>query len=158
MINLRTVLKLLADIEKWYPYILSVVVIISIVLWVPEHISSKFFQVRVVEAVLSISGILFGFLITVLTLLLQATSKSLQAIKDVNRFDELVSYNKQAVYNTIIVMTSSLLFLIIVDEPYILLKYAFLGFNICHLWLFLVICMVLNTYRYTRIFYVLIKS
>lgn len=151
-------LQILKVLEEVYPYLISTVIVVSIWKFIPNEFISKIFLVRIIESVLTISGILFGFLMTVLTLLLQTNTEGIKAIKDANKFENLLNYNKHAVYNTVISMVVSLILLIFIDEEKNISMNKWYNLLLGYTWVFIISSMLLNTYRYTRIFYTLIKK
>lgn len=155
---MKVALKFLALWEKYNPYILSACLLIFFCKTTSEEVQRKIFRENIFESVLTLSGIAFGFLITVLSLLLQMTNRSLKMLKELDKFDLLISYNKQAVYNSAITMIMSLVLLILSSSkdfnPLASIDRVIIGY----LWLYLILCMVLDTYRYTSLFFKIVRS
>lgn len=155
---MKSVLKFLELWEKYYPYFLSIILLLIFYLYLPSKIQVKIFNENIFESVLTLSGISFGFLITVLSLLLQMTNRSLKMLKELDKFDLLISYNKQAVYNSALTMIFSLILLIITSNEDSPLLVSIHEIIIGHLWLYLILCMIFNTYRYTSLFFNIVRS
>lgn len=155
---MKDVLKFLAFWEKYYPYILSGCLLIIFCKTTSEEVQGRIFRENIFESVLTLSGIAFGFLITVLSLLLQMTNRSLKMLKELDKFDLLISYNKQAVYNAALTMIISLVLLIISSSQDFNPLESICGVIIGSLWLYLILCMVFNTYRYTSLFFKIVRS
>jgi len=155
---MRNALKFLEYWEKFYPYILSIILLIITYNYIPSEIKTKIFSGNIFESVLTLSGISFGFLITILSLLLQMTNRSLKMLKELDKFDLLISYNKQAVYNSAITMIISLVLLIMSSNENIAPQISIQELIIRYIWLYSIICVFFNTYRYTSLFFKIIKS
>lgn len=155
---MRKALKFLGDWEKYYPYILSVILIIVIYKYIPSELEFNIFRSNIFDSVLTLSGIAFGFLITVLSLLLQMTNRSLKLLKELDKFDLLISYNKQAVYNSAITMIFSLVLLIMFSNENITLPISYQELIVGYVWLYSILCMFFNTYRYTSLFFKIVRS
>ncbi|MEB2786382.1 hypothetical protein [Algoriphagus persicinus] len=144
--------------EKFYPYILSIIFIIIIYKYIPSELEVKIFSSNIFDSVLTLSGISFGFLITVLSLLLQMTNRSLKMLKELDKFDLLISYNKQAVYNSALTMIFSLILLIMFSNENITPPISSQELILGYIWLYLILCMIVNTYRYTSLFFKIVRS
>ena len=151
--------------ERYYPYILAIIfVVIAVVIsnlefikcikatdgnYLVDKITNKMFADTVLGNILTIGGILFGFLLTVLAIVLQMDSPNIKELKKVGRFHELVSYNKQAVLAILIMMIFTVVLLIsnncIDSYFYIVFKY---------IWGAVSVLSMLLTYRFLDIFYV----
>lgn len=155
---MRKALKFLEYWEKFYPYILSVILVVIAYKYIPEGMKIKIFSNNIFESVLTLSGISFGFLITVLSLLLQTTNRSLKMLKELDKFDLLISYNKQAVYNSALTMIFSLVLLIMLSSENNNFPNSLQELIIGYIWLYLILCTFFNTYRYTSLFFKIIRS
>lgn len=150
--------KILKLWESYYPIVLSTVITIIFFCFCPDVIAVKVFTKDIITVTITITGILFGFLLTVLALLMQSDSKSMKLIKVYGRFGELVKFNKRAVYSSALSLLLSLAFLIINDlKPEVYLQVCLLEI-FKWLWFFVVTATILKTYRYVDIFYNLIKD
>jgi hypothetical protein len=155
---MRKALKFLEIWEKYYPYILSIIFILIIYKYISPELEVKIFRSNIFESVLTLSGISFGFLITVLSLLLQMTNRSLNMLKELDKFDLLISYNKEAVYNSAITMIFSLALLIMFSDKIIDTPIPCHELVLGYIWLYLILCMFVNTYRYTSLFFKIVRS
>lgn len=155
---MKSVLKFLEFWEKYYPYLISILLLFIFYKYVPLDIQEKIFKENIFESVLTLSGISFGFLITVLSLLLQMTNRSLKMLKELDKFDLLISYNKQAVYNSALTMIFSLILLIFLTRSGPDFSLSNFELAVGYLWVYTIFCMMLNTYRYTSLFFTIVRS
>lgn len=151
--------KLLKSWENYYPAIISVFITLVFFTLCPDEIIKKVYTKEIINAIITISGILFGFLLTILALLLQSDNKSLRLIKIYGRFGELVLFNKRAVYSAAFALIISLVLLIIIDlndsKIYWIINFMKI---LKYVWFYSFIATLLKTYRYIDIFYNLIKE
>lgn len=63
------------------------------------------------DKAVEISSICFGFLLAVLTLLLQTQASKLEKIKDAGRFGDLIAFNRKAVLSSAVLALVSLLYI-----------------------------------------------
>lgn len=155
---MKRILKFLELWEKYYPYFISTLLLIIFHKTISVEVQARIFRENIFESVLTLSGIAFGFLITVLSLLLQMTNRSLKMLKELEKFDLLISYNKQAVYNSALTMIISLMLLIIYSSKDSNGLVSIYEIIIGYFWLYLIFCMVFNTYRYTSLFFKIVRS
>lgn len=144
--------------ESYYPAILSVLLTMIFFFLCKVSIKEKVFSKEIISVVVNIAGILFGFLLTVLALLLQSDSKSLKLIKVYGRFGELIKFNKSAVYSSALSLVLSLIFLIVIDLKPEISFHIYLYDFLKWFWFFILMTTLLKTYRYVDIFYNLIKE
>lgn len=123
-----------------------------------DKVKSVVFTKEIVNTCITISGVLFGFLLTVLALLLQSESKSILLIKEYGRFGELVQYNKIAVYSAASTLMLSFILLVTFDLSFTQEVWMLLFNVLKYLWVFFVFSTMTKTYRYIDIFYTLIKE
>ena len=83
---------------KDLPYIIITVLAVVAYLWC--DFSGLTYNDIVFSSSVDISGILFGFLITVLVLLLQFNGEGVVKLKKYNRFYDLININKRAIIFT----------------------------------------------------------
>lgn len=144
--------------EKLYPYVFSLV-IEGVFIFMPSKESFHIiFTEKLISSVFTISGIIFGFLLTVLALLVQANNPTMKRVRFQGRFNELISYNKQAVFSSLICLAFSTALLTIDSLDKAFLCYDKNFFWVPFLYSFSVLIMIFNTFRYTDIFYTLIKE
>lgn len=103
-------------------------------------------------AILAAISIIFGFLLTAFSILCQSNSRPVNELHLLDRFSELVIYNKKAVkcmfYN--IILTS--IFLLTHDKESDFVRYDFF----VAIWIYFIIYSSLLSYRFLNIFYKLI--
>lgn len=143
--------------EKKYPYILTAVISLTIyflrsnnyVQILKNHLLSESF----ISSLLATYSIIFGFLLTVLTLAVSSSSKGFSLLYESGRLSEYISYNKQAV-KTIFVSIIISLFILPITENTLnpcICKMALYFWGIMNLLSFIL------TYRFLDIFYALAK-
>jgi len=71
---------------------------------------------KFVDKTVDYSSISFGFLLTVLTILLQTQTKAIVNIKNAGRFNDLIKANKRGVALSLILVFVSILFLSLYDS------------------------------------------
>lgn len=109
------------------------------------------------DKLVDFSGILFGFLITVLTILIQTNNSATATLKKHDRFNDLISLNKVVITISAVVCAYTLGILALKESvplvhlPFIK-KWSLTGL------FFLTSSMVFKTYSYLRIFYKIIVS
>lgn len=144
--------------EKYYPYFIAVLYLILIFLpcvraILVSYISKalNMFNYRdLISQIMTVQSILFGFLLTVLAITIQGNTESISYIKKSGRFNELISFNKQAIYSSLIsVFVSLALYLLPTKEP---------SSTSLLLWFGLTMLSFLLALRYIRIFFLIIKE
>ena len=78
--------------------------------------SSEINMEKLVDKAVDYSSISFGFLLTVLAILLQTQTKAISAIKHAGRFGDLIQANKKGVVASIILVFMSIGYLSIKNE------------------------------------------
>lgn len=116
------------------------------------HFSDLFY-----DKLVDFTGIVFGFLITVLTILLQSNNESIKLLKKYNRFKDLIFYNKEVVVFSALICFYTILIIALKDNfnfgnPLTLKKYGLLFL------LFLITLMICKIYTFLKIFYTIIKE
>ncbi len=108
------------------------------------------------DKVLSFSSTLFGFLLAVLTLIIQSSSKTIENMKKNKSYSRLISYNKSIVYISGLLSLLSLIFLSINDtclskyyQFLLLYSSVCIGFSIA---------LVVDTIIFLHIFYSIILN
>lgn len=94
--------------EKFLSILLAIIIFVSdlSLRW-----SSKLDMERLVDKTVDYSSIGFGFLLTVLAILLQSQTKALLAIKNAGRFNDLINANKKGVIASLILVFISIVYL-----------------------------------------------
>ncbi len=109
------------------------------------------------DKLVDFTGIFFGFLLTVLTLLLQTNNEHIKRLKKLNRFNDLIFFNKEVVIISAIVCVYALFILACKENlhlfnPVIQKKYGGL------LLIFLLTVMISKTFTFLKIFYSIMKT
>lgn len=155
--------------EQYYPYIITIFILGGI-LWLSHNeyvnilktnnnsivlntINDKLFSDGVLNTILTIEGIIFGFLLAVLALTIQSTSLSIQELKKAGRFNEMIAYNKHSVICAFYTIIFTVI-LLLTNEcfegiAFTFFKYIWGGFTILN---------VILTYRFLDIFYTITKE
>lgn len=102
-------------------------------------------------AMLTSLSIIFGFLLTAFTSILQSASEPIKLLREYGRFKELVQYNKEAVICIFISVIMTSLFLLINDTSS---NCIFNAFKSC--WIISILLSTFLSYRFLYIFYKLI--
>ncbi len=89
-----------------------VILIVDLFFRLSSHLSMDKF----VDKTVDYSSISFGFLLTVLTILLQTQTKAIVNIKNAGRFNDLIKANKRGVALSLILVFVSILFLSLYDS------------------------------------------
>jgi hypothetical protein len=103
---------------------------------------------------IDVGGISFGFLLTVLTLLIQTENSVIKNLKKGNRFSELISFNKEVVICSILLFSFSLFLLIYGGEA---LKLNCIFSKLCVSIYFSIVTLTANkVFIFLRVFYSII--
>lgn len=140
--------------EKYSSYVIAL--IISILCFKFLDLS-KFSKSDILfDKTVDFSGIIFGFLITVLTILIQTNNAAISLLKKTNRFKDLLGFNKRVIFISALLCFYSVLILIFKE-------YSFYNYNdapqyFMTLYIFLFVTLILSTYGFLRIFYQVIRD
>lgn len=148
--------------EKYYPYLITLF-LLAIILWyansdrvnltILESTKKNLFSNGFLGSILTIESILLGFLLMVLTLTLQSNNKNMQELRKSKRFNELISYNRNAVIFS---------FWTIITTTIVMLTYGGLDHIVYSIFLYVwggcTLISVIATFRFLDIFYALIKE
>jgi hypothetical protein len=145
-------------IERYYPYLILAAYLILIFIPAVQVLLSEYIRKALISfayrdlisQVMTIESILFGFLLTVLAITVQTNTSAIIHIKEAGRFNELISFNKQSIYSSIITVFISLILYLLptkTPDPTILL-----------LWMGLTLLSFLLAFRYVRLFFIIIKE
>jgi hypothetical protein len=144
--------------ETWYPWIIGFLGAGLMYYLVPLALLDQLYNKDILASVLTIAGILFGFLLTMLTFLLQTNNSAMERIKRANRLRDVISYNRSAVYFAA-VLTLVGFILQVLEKTDFLSNQPVWSINIIRfLWLGIICMTVTHTYRYLDIFYTLITK
>lgn len=142
-------------IEKFGGIFLSAVV--TFIVWKYWNFFSFITEKDFFDKVIAITTTLFGFLLAVLTLIIQSNSPTVTTMKKHGSYKRLINYNKTIVILSAIVCFISLVLLLgreklIVEQHVEILKYS----GLVNLFLFLWTCF--DTFVFVLIFYKIILS
>lgn len=151
--------KLKKIIEKYYPIVISLVLTIAVFFWlssipVIREILRKLLSENCLAQIITIEVTLFGFLLAVLTIILQMENKMIEILKQYNRFDDLVCYAKSAIYSSFFIIFLAVIIIVIKDIslPFVtksIIYYLFGCFFTYN---------ILSTFRFVKIFFLLARS
>lgn len=140
-------------LERFYPICLSLLFIVFIFLFRDSafiiSVSKKLFTENILSLVITIESILFGFLMTVISLIIQMNNKAIDAIKQLGRYKDLLNFARFSIYSSILVIFFSL-FYILTEQS--------IGSIIYYVWFLFFIYSALSLYRFIHIFFVVAKS
>jgi len=145
-------------LERYFPYILFVLFLSSAIIPPTSRLidnqlhalANSISIFNLVTVILTIESILFGFLLTVLALTLQISNKAIDLIKKADRFNELIRYNRSAVYSCFAATFIGLVLILFPQIPSTSICYVF-WFGVSLLSFFLSI-------RYVRLFFKILLS
>lgn len=142
--------------EKYHPIFIATLTSI-VFYWQKDTLLIKKLYAAICDcdfltAILTVSSIIFGFLLTAFTLIYQSDSFVIKELKKINRFTELISYNKVAVKWAFyqVVLTSLLL---LISDDYMKIPYHECAVSF---WIFATIYTCLLSIRFLNIFYLII--
>jgi len=145
--------------ERYYPLLLSIIVVgltfshedrIFI-----KDIACKAFDFDIQSLLITIESILLGFILTVLALVMQIDNNAMRAIREANRYKDLVKYNEYAAYSTFISIVLSAVFIFTSNR---LVDRSVYSSIFLYTWEFFIVYSFISTYRFMRIFFVIAKS
>ncbi len=147
------------NIESSYVFIISVIITMITFFWLSKlsfsnSVFHKLLCENIVILIITIESALFGFLLTILALLLQLNNKAISFVKEFNRFNDLIKYSKRAVYSSLYLISVSILIILLggVEVPHIIKTILHYSFG------FLLIYNILSALRFINIFYMLANS
>lgn len=141
------------QVEIHYPWFIGSISAILLFVFVPTNILDQLYTNQVLSSVITIAGILFGFLLTMLTFLLQTNNLALSKIREYDRLKDLVRFNRAAVYLAgLLTLTAFVLQVLhqvdfICTQPELIINLVRFG---C---ITLISFAIIYTYRYLSIFY-----
>lgn len=146
------------NFERIYPLLFSSIGLIAY-RFIPKglfliSLNHKFTSIEFLYTFITVEATLFGFLLTVLSIILQMNNKGVKILKEKNRYGELISFGKSAVVSSLILLIISLLLILLegndIASKLIKTLQIILGT--------VTVYNVLSTIRFTNIFFVLSKS
>ncbi|MDL2142240.1 hypothetical protein QQY79_06875 [Flavobacterium tructae] len=136
-------------VEKLLGYICGLV--FMILSYINSEVFSFIRDIAFLDKVISISSTLFGFLLAILTLILQGNSPTVSAMKRHGSYNRLINFNKSTVISALITCTLSLL-LSFCSSVINLISPEMLNF-VASLNLGIFAYIIINTLLFTLIFY-----
>lgn len=145
--------KVLRYLEKVYPMLFSVGICMLLYINRNNSIIKDFyaaiFDKDFLTAVLTVASIVFGFLLTAITIIYQSESPVIVELKRAGRFHELIDYNKTAVKCTFyLVLSTSILLMTFMYADTVPYYHCFVG-----LWVYMAFYACLTNIRFLNIFY-----
>lgn len=143
-------------VEKRYPFFCTLA--ICVILYclrdtlIVKSLYKFLFDATFLTAILTALSIVFGFLLTSFATIYNSESNPVKAIKEANRFDEVVKYNRQAVRWIFCSVILTSLFLLSYKLDASVLYYDYF----VAIWTYSTIYSVFLSFRFLDIFYVLI--
>lgn len=111
----------------------------------------------VFDKTVDFSGIIFGFLITILTILIQTNNAAINKLKAGNRFKDLISFNKRVIFISAFLCFYSVCILILKEYDFYKNSIKVMQISMT-IYIFLFITLILTTYTFLKIFYQVIRS
>ncbi|UKJ07920.1 hypothetical protein [Solitalea lacus] len=139
-------------LEKYGPLLLSTVITVSTAYF---QLYKKMDLEKLLDKSIDFSAICFGFLIAVLTLILQSDSSSVKKLKEFNKFNDLIKYNKIAVLLSAIVSVAAILLL---STKGMIESFCLVKTILYNLLIFLLSWQVIEVFKFLRLFYLIILS
>lgn len=140
-------------IERFYPAFLSVMTCCLLYKYqnnpVIQIIYAGIFNDSFLTAILTVASIVFGFLLTAITIIYQSDNPVITEIKRAGRFKELINFNKTAVKWTFFLVIATSVFLMTYENTNSIPYYQyFVG-----LWVYITVYTCLTSIRFLNIFY-----
>lgn len=137
--------------EKWYPLALSLLLLGSIGYFKIFGSGIPILVSQLSDNALSISVTLFGFLLTILTIINSIDTRRMQFVRDMGGFPRLIQYLRQAISSNLALIAGSFIIKYVEHRKYSFLY--FLGCNVLdYLYLFVFVFAMLLSLRFTKIF------
>lgn len=117
-----------------------------------QNIYAGVFSDEFLTAILTAASIVFGFLLTAITIIYQSESPIIVELKRAGRFQELINFNKTAVKWTFYLVIITSIFLMTYERAHSIPYYDhFVG-----LWVYMVFYTCLTSIRFLKIFYLIL--
>jgi hypothetical protein len=148
---------------KSYRAFLYCIPVLVVLLFFPNLIygivNNQKIGTKLLEIIITLSTVVFGFLLTMLTILIQSSGKTIDLLKVTGRFKDLVYYNKEACYSSALLLLLSIIAIVFTLDGSIIseemLRY-WKGFLI--IWSVNIVHLLVSTYRYVSIFYFIVQE
>src|SRR5690606_11272379 len=86
-------------------------------------ITQKFTSPEFLNTFITVEATLFGFLLTVLSIILQMNNKGIEKLREHNRYGQLISFGKHAVMSSLLVLMFSIVIILLkggIESPLLL--------------------------------------
>jgi len=146
------------NIENHYPVVISTILSVATFCFsnqpIVRIIAKKALSFNTLSLVITVETTIFGFLLAVLSIILQMRTKAIIEIKEANRYKDLIHFSKCAVYGAFFSAIASLTITLIAD---MLIIHNPLTYSILYIWEFIVLYSFFASTRFVNIFYILAK-
>lgn len=138
--------------ERYYPFLIAIILTVYSVIVKLFEEGMPILINQLADNALSISVTLFGFLLTILTLINSIDTRRMRFVRDMGSFGRLMKYLKVAIFSNLALLSSSFLIKYIEHRKDVKLL-SIKGFNIPdYLFIFLFLYTILVSLRFTQIF------
>lgn len=148
--------KVMKLIEKIYPMFLSIIICFLLYYYrnntIVQNIYAGVFSDEFLTAILTAASIVFGFLLTAITIIYQSESPIIVELKRAGRFQELINFNKTAVKWTFYLVITTSIFLMTYEYAHSIPYY----FHFVGLWVYMAFYTCLTSIRFLKIFYLIL--
>lgn len=145
-------------IENYYPIVISIILLIIVFCGsnqpIVRQIAKKAISYNILSLVITVETTVFGFLLAVLSIILQMNTKAIVEIKEANRYIDLIHFSKCAVYGAFFSAIFSLGITLIVDLLFVRNLFTY---SILFIWGFTILYSFFSSMRFVNIFYILAK-
>lgn len=138
------------NIAKYYPYALSLFILICINKIFDNIIDSIDFS-ELMSSTMVVFSVLFGFLLTVSTLLYTIDTKTMRELRKTNGYKSLVQYLKVAIYASLSIAVVSLCFPLFKNSEIFKIQFEIL-FYLKNIYLYLVFLSLIFSIRFIYVF------
>ncbi|MCC8145683.1 MAG: hypothetical protein LIO93_04420 [Bacteroidales bacterium] len=154
MKSLLNFAKFLNSVEKYGPMAFSLILTLASILFICNDfirsIAIRALEFDVLSLIITIESILFGFILTVLALIMQLkNNKALEAIRSANRYTDLIKFNKSAAYSCF--FTILFTFILILLSSRVFYSIFYLGFIL--VWEYTFLMSLFTNLRFMMIFF-----
>lgn len=138
--------------EKSYPILISLFLIFIIIYFNLFKDKLSEFVIDLSNNAMSVSVTLFGFLLTILTLINSIETRRMKVVRDMGAFPRLMRYLKNSIILNLIVLVLSFFVKYAINNDlnsiFILKNYNLLAYS----FIFIFIYSLLSSFRFTKIF------
>tara|TARA_B100000787_G_scaffold162854_1_gene143989 strand:+ start:767 stop:1204 length:438 start_codon:yes stop_codon:yes gene_type:complete len=134
----------------YYPYPLSIF-IVSIIYWLDKDIVNSIKFSELLNSTMVVFSVLFGFLLTVSTLLYTIDTKIMKDLRKTDGYKSLVHYLKVAIYGSLLIAIISLCVPLFKSTMNLNLQSEFIFYG-KYLFLFLIFLSLILSIRFIHVF------